>query len=901
MARKYQGYARGRGFQQRDPGYGSLSRLREQGDQAIRGLKEDRAERLRNEQQFGRDLEANFRRSQQNTAELQRFQNTVDDRADAAERRNAQTRIQNAQTEAKNSNVLYDQLSEFVPSLIEAGAESYAKVKEVEEKAAFVTSVLNDPIETFGESPAYVQAEEVFNQNEEAYQRIGDGMEGTISQGAIQEFRSDSPAQQKVSTENRVAMAEMGIDQALTTYTEAPMQLKRLMDQYDLYNVNKVKLYNFAKKVQARRASLFEAESKVRAKDLSFTRIQGAQNNFLANPSANTLDNLLTVTSRGTEDGVKRNGLSFAVEKVLGDDSVLANPALVDDFTFEQIVNDPNWQGGQKKGQTIAQRFDVRVKLLRQKRQDQFVTDSNRIDKVEKAASATRLRELNTQLEQAAQAGEYDYNGFVSAIRQSDMNDDDKKTALERAFDLSPRGQRQEKIEDQIVYNHNNGQSIEHLVPLLRGKELAYWTDIENKRKEAFTAVGIPTDTKQLQLFTGTAKDQLGRNTTVENDKSYITAGRDALSMYTKNRQKYITDGMSAFDAHLKAEAEVLQLINTNGGKFAIEPEDANQPAKFKYYAPDGGYYQDIVQTNGAYALQSVADNPEILDTTYLVSSSQIKDIYRAVQTNTPFQKPWIFQTLSENGYHDGLQRQLNKYATDNQLEPVTVPMSFDQYRSMTAPSPRVKRFMETATSPLEYKKYTLAADPTSYRNPTLMGSAVAYAYPDIKNNAIFEPILSLIRSGEGSWTSANRSKAGDTPNGIPGLDRMTVDQWKDLQTNQGYFALGAYQFIPQTFQDAVQRMGLPGNTVMSPQVQSKMAIELMIGGTKRPALAAYLNGTSNDLDKAMEDITYEWAALATKSGKSAHEGKGNNRASIGYQEMAALLQQAREMRLRGR
>ena len=229
-------------------------------------------------------------------------------------------------------------------------------------------------------------------------------------------------------------------------------------------------------------------------------------------------------------------------------------------------------------------------------------------------------------------------------------------------------------------------------------------------------------------MFTGTAKDQLGRNTTVENDKSYITAGRDALRLYTKNRQKYLTDGMSAFDAHLKAEAEVLQLINTNGGKFAIEPEDANQPAKFKYYAPDGGYYQDIVQTNGAYALQSVADNPELLDTTYLVSPSQINDIYRAVQTNTPFQKPWIFQTLSENGYHDGLQRQLNKYAADNKLEPVTVPMSFDQYRSMTAPTPRVKRFMETATSPLEYKKYTLVADPTSYRNPALMSKNVATA-----------------------------------------------------------------------------------------------------------------------------------------------------------------------------
>ena len=901
MARKYQGYARGKGFQQRDPGYGSLSRLREQGNQAIRGLQQDRAERLRNEQQFGSDLEANFRRSQQNRAELQQFQNTVDDRADAAERRNAQTRIQNAQTEAKNSNVLYEQLSEFVPSLIEAGAKSYQAVKEVEEKAAFVTAVLNDPIETFGQSPAYAQAEDVFNQNEEAYQRIGDSMEGTISQGAIQEFRSDSPAQQKVSTENRVALAEMGIDEALTTYTDAPMQLKRLMDQYDLYNVNKVKLYNFAKKVQQRRASLFEVESKVRAKDLSFTRIQGAQNNFLANPSANTLDNLLTVTSRGTEDGVKRNGLSFAVEQVLGDDSVLANPALVDDFTFEQIVNDTNWQGGQKPGQTIAQRFGARVKLLRQKRQDQFVTDSNRIDKVEKAASANRRRELFTQMDELASSGQYDFNTISDAIRQSDMNDDDKKLAQEYNFDVSPSGQRQEKILEQINFNYNNGQSISDLVPLLRGPDLAYWTDIENKRKEAFTADGVPTDTKQLQLFTGTAKDQLGRNTTVEQDKSYITAGRDAFSMYTKRRQKYITDGMGAFDAHLKAESEVLQLITTDGGKFAIQQDTSDSPSKFKYYAPEGGYYQDIVQTNGGYALQSVVDNPEILDTTYLVSTSQIKDIYRAVQTNTPFQKPWIFQTLSENGYHDGLQRQLNKYATDNQLEPVTVPMSFDQYRSMTAPSPRVKRFMETATSPLEYKKYTLAADPTSYRNPTLMGSAVAYAYPDIKNLAIFEPILAKIRSGEGTWTSANRGRAGDTPDGVPGLDRMTADQWMDLQNNQGYFALGAYQFIPGTFKNAVKRLGLPGNTVMTPQVQGKVAIELMVGGVKRPNLAAYLNGTSNDLGAALDDLSKEWAAIASKSGKSAYEGIAGNAASISRNEMATLVQQAREMRLRGR
>ena len=37
-------------------------------------------------------------------------------------------------------------------------------------------------------------------------------------------------------------------------------------------------------------------------------------------------------------------------------------------------------------------------------------------------------------MEQAAKAGEYDYNGFVEAIRRSPMNDADKKIAQEKTL-----------------------------------------------------------------------------------------------------------------------------------------------------------------------------------------------------------------------------------------------------------------------------------------------------------------------------------------------------------------------------------------------------------------------------------------------------------------------------------
>lgn len=155
-----------------------------------------------------------------------------------------------------------------------------------------------------------------------------------------------------------------------------------------------------------------------------------------------------------------------------------------------------------------------------------------------------------------------------------------------------------------------------------------------------------------------------------------------------------------------------------------------------------------------------------------------------------------------------------------------------------------------------------------------------------------FEPVLALLRSGEGGWDSANRGNADDTPRGIPGLSRMTLGQWKQLQT-QGYNALGAYQFVPPTLKLAARELGLSDSTVMTPEVQGRLAVQLMVG-TKRPKLADYLNGRSNNLDGALDDLALEWASVKNRDGRSAYAGVGNNAASISRERAAQVLQQAR-------
>lgn len=160
------------------------------------------------------------------------------------------------------------------------------------------------------------------------------------------------------------------------------------------------------------------------------------------------------------------------------------------------------------------------------------------------------------------------------------------------------------------------------------------------------------------------------------------------------------------------------------------------------------------------------------------------------------------------------------------------------------------------------------------------------------------QELRNLVLSGEGGFTSANRGIAGDTRGGIPGLDKMTVADWKNLY-RQGWNALGGPQFIEDTFIGAVNRLNLSDNTVMTGQVQLQLFDELILGGVKRPRLSAYLNGTSDDLNAALEDISLEFASVANpNTGITSYPNVGDNAASITSNEMAEVLQRLRATRL---
>jgi len=190
-----------------------------------------------------------------------------------------------------------------------------------------------------------------------------------------------------------------------------------------------------------------------------------------------------------------------------------------------------------------------------------------------------------------------------------------------------------------------------------------------------------------------------------------------------------------------------------------------------------------------------------------------------------------------------------------------------------------------------------------------------------------FRPLLDFIYSGEGGYTASNRGtervdgrqriigSTQQTTRSVGGqnlsLDQMTIGQIMQFQSlprddPNRLFAVGAPQIIPGTMIQilpALRAEGINENTVFTPEVQDRIAVQLMI--SKQPALGDYLMGRSDDIDAAMDAFAAEWASVPNRiTGRSNYENSGNSarhtveevrdaliQARIGFNGMAAGAQ----------
>jgi hypothetical protein len=187
------------------------------------------------------------------------------------------------------------------------------------------------------------------------------------------------------------------------------------------------------------------------------------------------------------------------------------------------------------------------------------------------------------------------------------------------------------------------------------------------------------------------------------------------------------------------------------------------------------------------------------------------------------------------------------------------------------------------------------------YEAPLVSDEEVKKSLSSTSSPAI-ENIKSEIAKGEGDYNAYNRGVAGDTPATARThtLTNLTVGQVMQMQAggrgSREFFAVGKYQFIPETLRAAVRYTKVDPNAKFDAATQEKL-FSYLISAEKRPVLNSYLTGKSNNREAALNDLAHEFASVPMTSGASAYGGLAGNAAMGGKaraEKLMNMLEQAR-------
>lgn len=171
-------------------------------------------------------------------------------------------------------------------------------------------------------------------------------------------------------------------------------------------------------------------------------------------------------------------------------------------------------------------------------------------------------------------------------------------------------------------------------------------------------------------------------------------------------------------------------------------------------------------------------------------------------------------------------------------------------------------------------------------------------------------PLLDLIARGEsgaagynaynrGTYVDARGGKHIRGPHGAIDFSSLTVGQVSDRQHLRGndpdrLFAVGKYQVIPATMDDAILKLGLDRGQKITPALQDRIFSEYLIVD-KRPDIHGFITGQPGvTLEAAQRSLAQEWASFGDPDkGGASHYG-GANHASITLDQSASTLKQMR-------
>ncbi|MFW9348789.1 XVIPCD domain-containing protein [Xanthomonas perforans] len=174
-------------------------------------------------------------------------------------------------------------------------------------------------------------------------------------------------------------------------------------------------------------------------------------------------------------------------------------------------------------------------------------------------------------------------------------------------------------------------------------------------------------------------------------------------------------------------------------------------------------------------------------------------------------------------------------------------------------------------------------------------------------------PLADLIQRGESGRTNYNAYNRG-TYIGADGREHirgstgpvdfssMTVGDVMDAQAlprgdQERLFAVGRYQVIPSTMNDAVNKLDLERSEAFTPKVQDQVFSDYLITHKKSAVRNYITDAPGSSLDGAQTALAQEWASIADPdTGKSYYDKPGgSNHASITSAEAENALNAMRQ------
>ena len=741
---QFQGYARGKGFENVDPGYSILSRMREKQNQDIANLKEQQREARNRDLQAEDDLEKVQRNEEANRKDIYIEGQTIQARQSAL-KANENTFIQNNNAKLKKFDRQQEDLKKII-QYSQTALESFERIRQKNWDATAEASY-----NYYMTHPTPIEDQIKTDVREEANWRWGEAIEQTADQMARDGFSNEQVALVRyknsasdygrlkaysvIAGSNFGSWAEKKLaEKGARSSAEKEALLDKLrieyLKQHKLYNVSSDFLEPMFQKMRSQSASILSKSRHVEAVESTQLKTRQHEEVFRGallqsdEAAGEALNNLFVQRTRE----LKPNGYAYT-------------NAEAKEYIFEFIETLPPSVSDRQ-----IRNIFYRTKLLSQNNTwgdaNGSQLDNALSNRKEKEKTKARLRELEAEairkdLKQKAHEFFKDptqWNGDIKA-GQNAINElivagidvDEFRPYLDQSKQSLADG-------DEVRRSINNNRSRHTLTvkdlnnPYVPDDLKKEYMDEALKNDALFGTIDFKPINNSLS---SKLKSKLQTLNIEEQHSSFFTALEEAKFLvrdYIKNQGGDIT----------KAHEYVLNMIDKPNGLFEVtsSAEALNDQAFFNSFTP-GTHNNEPKIANLSDPLKienkirEIEEDPTLIETELLAHPMKYEEIVNNIKDGKSYRLPEIYFKLSASnpekwGTPVELWTKNLKAAFKNEKLPNLDIKDFRKTLFRDVEDPKAKIFINNIRTKADLlKSIQIHNNPTSTRNPIFMSNLV--------------------------------------------------------------------------------------------------------------------------------------------------------------------------------